>query len=78
MSELYDTDGVVPGTTCGSALGVFQRASTLALAAWLLLGCTARLISHDSVAQPLTLDTRWSVDTERARQGFSQINDAPR
>jgi hypothetical protein len=73
MSELYDIDGVMPGTTGGSGPGVFQTAFTLALVAWLLLGCTARLVTRDSEAQSLMLDTRWSADTERARQGFSQI-----
>jgi hypothetical protein len=71
MSE-YDTDVIVPGMT-SSDPGMFQRAFTLALVAWLLLGCTARLVSRDSEAQPLTLDTRWSADPERAQQGFSQI-----
>jgi hypothetical protein len=74
MSELFDADGVVPGTTLSSDVGVFQRAFTPALVAWLLLGCTARLVSRDNEARSLMLDTRWSADTERAQQGFSQIH----
>jgi hypothetical protein len=73
MNKLYDTGAVVPGTTGGSALGVFQAAFALALTALPLLGCVPRVQSRDSAAQPLTLDARWSADPDRARQGFSQL-----
>ena len=63
----------VPRTTEGSGLGVYRGVFALAMVAWLLLGCAAHTVSRDNNAQLMTLDARWSADTARTRQGFSQI-----
>jgi hypothetical protein len=71
MNELYDTGAAVPRMTGDS--GLFQAACSLALVALPLLGCVPHAQPRDSAAHPLTLDTRWSTDPERAQHGFSQL-----